>query len=342
MKRQNVFLGVLSDYLSKYITVTKGLSQNTIRSYTYTFQLLFVFLKETKVLTPEKIDFSIFDPNTLESFLIWMEEMRGCSASTRNQKLSGLSAFAKYAVNREPVLAAGFYNAVKGIPKKKVSKPTPIYFTKEEISILLRLPAGNGKIEQRNRTLLSVLYATGARAQEICDIRVGDIHFGDKTSIKLLGKGRKARKVTIPTQCAALLKNYLSSENKLASLDSHVFSSQTNEHMTISCVEEIVKKYMRTAKQENPSLFRERSYTPHSFRHSIAVHMLEAGIPLPVIKNFLGHSSIEVTMIYATVSDELKNKYLKENGVAAALVVAEEKDPRAGSCYPGLGFLDRI
>lgn len=63
---------------------------------------------------------------------------------------------------------------------------------------------------------------------------------------------------------------------------------------------------MRIAKQKNPLLFREKNYTLHSFRHSIAVHMLESGIPLPVIKNFLGHSSIEVTMIYATVSDELK------------------------------------
>ena len=241
MKKQNAFLGVLSDYLSKYITVTKGLSQNTIRSYTYTFQLLFTFLKETKALSPEKINFSTFDQDILELFLTWMEEMRGCSISTRNQKLSGLSAFAKYAVNREPVLAAGFYNAVNGIPKKKVPKTIPVYFTKEEISILLHLPAGNRKIERRNRTLLSVLYATGARAQEICDIRVRDVCFGDRTSIKLLGKGNKARKVTIPAQCAELLKVYLTHENKLASLDSHVFSSQTNEHMTISCVEEIVK-----------------------------------------------------------------------------------------------------
>lgn len=138
-----------------------------------------------------------------------MEEMQGCSANTRNQKPSGLSAFAKYAVNREPVLATRFYHAVTRIPKKKVSRTIPVYFTKEEISILLRLPSGNGRIEHRNHTLLSVLYATDTRAQEICDIRVRDIHF----SIKLLGKGRKVRKVTIPPQCAALLKDYLSSEN---------------------------------------------------------------------------------------------------------------------------------
>ena len=341
MKKQNVFLEVLSDYLSKYTIVTKGLSQNTIRSYTYTFQLLFVFLKKTRKLSPEKIDFNTFDQNTIESFLAWMEEMRGCGINTRNQKLSGLSAFAKYAVNREPIMAAGFYSAVNGIPKKKADKTIPVYFTKEEIGILLHIPSRSRRVDIRNRTLLSVLYATGARAQELCDIQVRDIHFGDKTSIKLVGKGNKARKVIIPTQCAALLRDYLSSENKLTDLDSHVFSSQTNEHMTISCVEEIVKKYVRVAKQENPSLFREKNYSPHSFRHSIAVHMLEAGIPLPVIKNFLGHSSIEVTMIYATVSDELKNKYLKENGIAATLIT-EEKNDESKHSYPGLDILNKI
>jgi len=342
MKRQNIFLEVLSDYLSKYTTVTKGLSQNTIRSYTYTFRLLFVFLKETRTLEPEKVDFNIFDQNTLEAFLEWLEEKRRCSINTRNQKLSGLSAFAKYAINREPVMAAGFYSAVNRIPKKKTDKPVPVYFTKEEIGILLHMPNGKRRIEFRNRTLLSVLYATGARAQELCDIQVRDIHFGDKTSIKLVGKGNKARKVTIPPQCAILLKEYLSSENKLTNLNSHAFSSQTNEHMTVSCVEEIVKKYVKLAKKENPSLFREKNYSPHSFRHSIAVHMLEAGIPLPVIKNFLGHSSIEVTMIYATVSDELKNKYLKENGITATLMAEEKKEGEPKHSYPGLDFLNRI
>ena len=116
----------------------------------------------------------------------------------------------------------------------------------------------------RNRTLLSVLYATGARAQELCDMCVRDIHFGEKTSIKLVGKGRKARIVSIPAQCAALLKDYLSSVNKLTSLDSHVFSSQTNEHMTISCVEEIVKKYLRIAKIGDPICLGKRNihHTP--------------------------------------------------------------------------------
>jgi integrase/recombinase XerD len=341
MKKSNVFLETMSSYLVKYITVTKGLSKNTIRSYSHTFQLMFTFLKDKKGISPERVSFETLDRNTLEQFLLWLEEDRGCSIATRNQRLSGLSSFASYAIGKEPIEAASFYNAVSVIPAKKADETIPIYFTREEIAIILHLPSVRGKVDYRDRTLLSVLYATGARAQELCDICVRDIRFGEKTSIKLIGKGGKARIVTIPAQCASLLKDYLLSVNKLSCLESHAFSSQTNEHMTISCVEEIVKKYVRKAKSENQTLFRELNYTPHSFRHSIAVHMLESGIPLPVIKNFLGHSSIEVTMIYATVSDELKNKYLKENSIASAIPqsIQSKKDK---SSYPGLDFLNKL
>lgn len=250
MKKSNVFLDIMSSYLTKYTVVTKGLSENTIRSYTYTFQLLFVFLKEQKDISPKRFSLkSLAETHWNSSSYGWREAV----------------------------------NAVSGIPKKKDDEAIPIYFTKEEISIMLHLPAGNGEVTYMNLTLLSVLYATGARAQELCDICVRDIHFGEKTSIKLVGKGRKARIVTIPAQCAALLKDYLSSVNKLTFLDSHVFSSQTNEHMTISCVEEIVKKYLRIAKMENPTLFREKKYTPHTFRHYGECFKMVSGDSKPVI-----------------------------------------------------------
>lgn len=191
-------------------------------------------------------------------------------------------------------------------------------------AIMLHLPSGIGTVGYRDLVLLSVLYASGARAQELCDLKVCDVRFGEKASIKLIGKGKKGRIITIPDDCAVLLKTYLEHEKK--AVESHVFSSQTHEHMTISCVEEIVKKYVREAKRKHPALFKEKRYTPHTFRHSIAVHMLEAGVPLPVIKNFLGHASLETMLIYATVSDELKDKYLAEHSLANILPVKAALD----------------
>ena len=158
---------------------------------------------------------------------------------------------------------------------------------------------------------------------------MNDINFGTTTVLRLVGKGNKARMVAIPQNCAVLLKNYLKSNglnpNSVGDRKRHVFSSQMHEKMTISCVEEIVKKYVSMAKRTYPNLFKRRGYSPHSFRHSIAVHMLECGESLVVIKAFLGHTSIETTTIYAEVTPELANKYLSERGNAVGTVkIAEE------------------
>ena len=111
--------GHRASYITKYTVVTKGLSENTIRSYTYTFQLLFVFLKEQKISRRKRSSLKPLTEIHWSSCLLWLEVSRECSISTRNQRLSGLSSFAKYAVDKEPVVAAGFYNAVLGIPKRK-------------------------------------------------------------------------------------------------------------------------------------------------------------------------------------------------------------------------------
>jgi site-specific recombinase XerD len=141
----------------------------------------------------------------------------------------------------------------------------------------------------------------------------------------LRGKGGKSRTVVIPEQCARLLKKHMGQiEPKCPGADlRHVFSSQTREHMTISCVEEVVKKSILKAKETRPDLF-PHNYTPHSFRHSIATHMLESGIPLPAIKAFLGHASINTTMIYTSVSQELVAEYLKERNPYARQADTDE------------------
>jgi integrase/recombinase XerD len=157
------------------------------------------------------------------------------------------------------------------------------------------------------------MYASGARAQEICDLTVGNLQFHQKgATLNIIGKGRKSRRIGIPIACANLLKKYINYRNICGKPERHVFSSQTHEHMTVSCIEGIFKKYISIAKSENPSMFSAKSYPPHSMRHTTASHMLEAGVPLVVIKNFLGHSSLQSTQIYAEISQGTVNKHLKE------------------------------
>ena len=169
--------------------------------------------------------------------------------------------------------------------------------------------------------MLEVLYATGARAQELCDVALQDITLATPsfpTKVRLTGKGNKSRIVIIPTSCTAIIIEYLRVRkydlNNKSTYDRHLFFSQTKGHMSISCVEEVVRKYVNRAKDLYPKNFRQNKYTPHSFRHSIAVHMLEAGESLIAIKAFLGHASISSTVVYAKLTPELANKYLDERG----------------------------
>ncbi len=319
--RNSTLLTLLTEYFESYLPDAKGHSRNTIISYQYAFQLLFDFLYEDKGLPPEKVSFSCLSDEYLMEYLAWLENKRGCSPATRNHRRTAISSFAKFALKKNFSDALRFYTDIKGIPKKKTPKNDDVkYFSKEELAIVLNTPNTKSSIGRRDVMMLSFLYASGARAQELCDLTLNDVYFGAATNIRLVGKGNKARIVTIPENCAAMLKNYLRSRNldtsRETDLSKHVFSSQTHEHMSISCVEEVVKKYVSKVKIAHPNLFKRKTYTPHSFRHSIAVHMLECGESLVVIKAFLGHESLSSTAIYASVTPELANKYLRERGKA--------------------------
>lgn len=318
-KKSNEIVTLLNEFFTDYLPNVKGLSDNSITAYQYAFQLLFGYLSEEKGLSPEKVTFEVLSDSTIQDFLQHLEENRGCSVKTRNLRRAAILSFAKFATKKSFAASLPFYSDIVNLPKKREPKIIGYkHFSKEEIAILLKLPNPATSIGQRDVTLLSLLYATGARAQELCDITFKDIILGSPTKVRLTGKGNKSRVVTIPDTCTAILKEYLRSRNLEPASKTigsrHLFSSQTNEHMTISCVEEIVKKYVSEATKQNPELFREKGYTPHSFRHSIAVHMLEAGDSIVAIKAFLGHASVATTAVYAQVTPELASKYLDERG----------------------------
>ena len=318
-RKTNEVVTVLEEFFDDYLPNVKGVSKNTITAYQYAFQLLFDYLGNEKGLTPEKVTFESLSEDAINEFLLYLERIRGCSVKTRNNRRAAIISFAKFAAKRVFVVSLPFHSGVIGSPKKREPQTIGMkHFTKEEVSILLKLPDTRRVIGRRDIALLSLLYATGARAQELCDITLTDISLGSPSKIRLTGKREKTRIVTIPDTCTAILKEYLRNRNlNLTAANAktkHLFSSQTNEHMSIACVEEIVKKYVLEAKTEHPLLFREKSYSPHSFRHSIAIHMLEAGDTLVAIKAFLGHASVSTTCEYAKLTPELASKYLDERG----------------------------
>ena len=313
MNKPSKFLELLDSFITNYMPCSVGASPNTVTSYKYAFRLLLEFMYSKKGIPADKIAFEQLAFDTMTEFLDWIEKDRGCSASTKNQRLSAMISFSEFAQNRDFDAASVFRSGVIKIPMKKTQKKQRAVLSVQEVSILLRLPDESKKIGLRDKVMLSLMYASGARAQEICDLTVGNIQFNMKgATLNIKGKGGKSRRIGIPDNCAKMLQKYISHRRLSLKPDKHVFSSQTHEQMTVSCIEGIFRKYVRQAKTENPALFREHSYPPHSMRHSTASHMLEAGVPIVVIKNFLGHASLQTTQIYAELSQNTVDKHLKE------------------------------
>ena len=312
MKRKHdSMMDHLERYFSTYLPVGKGLSQSTIDSYKTTFRLLLEFLYRERNLSSDAVDFNDLDAGVITDFLNWLETERKCSVTTRNQRLSAIAAFSIYAQKRDFGSAVSFRNAVLKVPKKKAPRQSRSSFTRDEVKILLELPESKSEIGKRDKTLLCFMYASGTRAQEVCDLTVGDIQFyPDRAGINIHGKGQKIRRIGIPSDASDMLKKYIEHRKILNDVGKHVFSSQTHEKMTVSCIEEIYTKYINKAKKEHPDKFRD-NYSPHSMRHTTATHMIEAGVPLIVVKNFLGHVSLQTTQIYTEITQDTMNRQLK-------------------------------
>ena len=307
------FLTFLEYFINDYLNIIAGYSKNTIKSYKYSFKLFFDFMLTEKNKTPDQITFKSVNASVMLGFMKWLKEKRGCCQSTLQQRLAAFLTFSEYAQNRNFDAACSFRNGVLSVPRRTVPKKNIAFFTVNEMEILLKTPDDTTEIGYRDLILMSVMYASGARAQEICDLTVGSIIFdSERTLLIIHGKGDKTRRILLSKQCAEQLKKYLIHKRTIDKPERYVFYANGNKQMTIAGIEKTVKKYVRLAKEQNPYLFQEESYSPHSFRHSTATHMLEAGVPLIVIKNFLGHASVQTTQIYAEISANKANQYLKK------------------------------
>ena len=211
MNKPSKFLGLLDNFITNYMPCSVGASSNTVTSYKYAFRLLLEFMYYKKGVPADKITFEQLSFDTMTEFLDWLEKDRGCSASTKNQRLSAIISFSRYAQNRDFDAASIFRSGVIKIPMKKAQKKQRAVLSVQEVSILLRLPDDSKVIGLRDKVLLSLMYASGTRAQEICDLTVGNIQFNMKgATLNIKGKGGKSRRIGIPDNCAEMLQKYIS------------------------------------------------------------------------------------------------------------------------------------
>ena len=300
----------LTAFLSDYLPIQKNVSRNTIRSYRDTFKLLLLFCEEEEAIPVEKLTMKKLSPERIERFLKWLETERKNSVSTRNLRLTAIHSFFRYAQAESPE-ALYHYQKVLAIPVKKKHQAIVEHLSSEGIKVLLEQPDKSTSQGRRDLTLISLMYDSGARVQEIIDLSVKDFIPGSNPVLILTGKGNKTRRVPIMKNTAVLVESYIS-ENRLGpahKANYPLFTNRQHNKLTKEGVAYIINKYAVMAHEVSAQV--PEKVRCHMLRHSKAVHLLQAGVNLIYIRDFLGHSDIKTTEIYARADAELKRKALE-------------------------------
>lgn len=305
------FARLLTRYLAQYLPAQRNLSERTIQSYRDTFKLLLQFGREERGWKLEHLALGQMDRACLEAFLDWLETVRHCGVATRNQRLAALRTFFRW-VSYEVPESLEQTQRILGIAWKKTGQPTVTYLAPDAMQVLLAQPDGHTTRGRRDRTLLALLYDTGARVQEIVDVRVRDVRLTAPAVLTLTGKGSKQRVVPLMSATATLVVDYLA-EHRLDRpefRDHPLFFNHQRRALTRWGITYILQKYAAQARASVPGGF-PGTVSPHLLRHSKAMHLLQAGVNLLYIRDFLGHSDVTTTEIYARADVEMKRKALE-------------------------------
>lgn len=301
---------LITTFFTEYLSNVMGYSENTIKSYRDTFILLFSYADEKHLCPKGRIEIDIFKKENIISFLDWLESTRNVSVSTRNQRLAALKSFCKY-TSANAIEYLDIFQQILNIKPKKGTSKTVDYLSVDAVSALLKQPDITTKNGLRDLALLSLLYESGCRVQELINTKVGDISLSVPATITVTGKGNKVRIIPLSSNLITIIRKYVIEYQKHDPTQ-YLFTNKQKAPLTRSGVKYILDKYVSKAKNVDATLWGNVNVHPHVMRHSKAMHLLESGVNLIYIRDFLGHSSVTTTEIYAKSNPEIKRKFLEE------------------------------
>lgn len=297
---------LVHSFFVDHLVTVKGLRPASVRSYRDTVRLLLCFVAGDKKAKITKLSLEDLTFKRILGFLRYLEHDRRNHVRTRNQRLAALHTLFDYIASREPEMLA-VCQQVAAIPMKRAAPAETHYLEREETEALLRDLPRTGRLALRDRALILFLYNTGARAQEVADLRVRDLEFGKGGLVRLHGKGDKWRKCPLWHQTEALLTELLDSSNATRKPDLAVFCASTGQPLTRFGIYKIVRRH--AGHFDDPRV--GRTVSPHLFRHTAAVHLLEAGVDVNVIRGWLGHADLTTTNRYAEINTKAKVEALR-------------------------------
>lgn len=305
----------LATFLTMYLPGQKGLSENTIASYRDTFKLVLTFAEEKHNIPPERLTLQKFNDEFIETFLEWIEVERGCSVATRNQRLTAIRSFALYVRKKKPEFLFATQK-IFDIPSKTKAQSQLTHLPPDVVKDILAQPDLNSRYGRRDAVILSLMYDSAARVQEICDLQVGDVRLMKPYVVILTRKPNGKRQAVPIMESTFLALSQYMDENKLTAPEKSkhpLFTNHMHTKLTRAGIAYILKKYADMARKENPLI--PSPISPHVMRHSKAMHMLQAGINLIYIRDFLGHVHVETTEIYAKTDTETKRREIEKANV---------------------------
>jgi len=304
----NALARALRAFFADHLPRVRGASPHTVCGYRDAMVLLLRFLSIRHGRPVVHLDFDDLSPGDVLAFLDHLERERGNCASTRNARLAAVHAFARHAAAGAPEHIE-LCQRLLAIPFKRAAAPAVEYLDGDEVRALLHAPDRTRTKGRRDYALLLLLFNSGARVQEVVDIRPCDLQLSRPHQVRLFGKGRKERFCPLWPQTAAALRVIIADLNLAHDARQPVFRNQRGQPISRFGVRYVLRKHAQAAAAEAPTL-QGKSVHPHIMRHTAAVHLLQAGVDMVTISHWLGHASVETTNRYASVDLEAKRRAL--------------------------------
>lgn len=329
------FAQLVTSFLTDYLPLQRCYSKNTILSYRDSLKLFLRFIIEEKGIKLKSFMVKDFKREIIIEFLEWYRQ-KGAASSAANQRLAAIKTFADYA-QLECIEYISPLQSVAAIKAKKSTPKEVLFLSVTQVSQLINRPDVNAPTGLRHRVILTLLYDSGCRVQELCDLTVADIFLGVNPTVRLHGKGDKRRTVVISDATSALVNNYINRQLSGVLKDHPLITNRYHKRIDRDGISYILQKYATEIRKED-HLFPEHIHC-HMLRHSKAMHMLAAGINIVYIRDFLGHEDISTTMVYAKADNRLKNEAINK---LAPKVTNEENLPDWNKDKDLMDFLNSL
>lgn len=303
---QGMLGAALQRYFCQYLISQRQLSPRTVASYRDTFRLLLAFIERQFGLKPDALRVADITSGRVLAFLDDLERSRGNSVRTRNVRLAPIRSLLRYAAGADPLLLP-VAQKVLAIPSKRFERGRVGHLSRTQMQLLLDTPDRATRAGRRDSVLLTLMYNTGARVSEVAALKFGDLRLDTGGSLHVHGKGRKQRTVPLWRATVRLLRGW--SRQIPHDDEAPLFPNARGAHMTRSGIEQRLHVVVDRAALHDPSL-RKMRVSPHTIRHTTAMHLLQSGIDLSVIAMWLGHESIETTHQYLDADLETKRRAL--------------------------------